>query len=118
MQVAIRRHDWRVRRNDVAPLEVGHAATGLSHQQQTGGDVPRRETQLPEAIKSPAGDGGQVKRGASGAPEAALCTRDALELPQVGLDEFEILEREAGPDECAVWRIDRWPAHRLDVAKG
>ena len=52
--------------------------------------LPGLDLSLPEQVNS---------RGAPGAADAGLRAGDALELPDVGLEELEVLEREPCPDQ-------------------
>ena len=56
-------------------FEVGDDAAGFANEQDAGGDVPRREAQLPERVEAAAGDVGEVERGGAAATNARRCAR-------------------------------------------
>src|SRR6187402_1617865 len=50
--------------------DIAHDATRLAHQQQAGGDVPRREPVLEEGVVAAGRQEGEVERGSAPAPYA------------------------------------------------
>src|SRR5688572_9623818 len=70
VQVAITGHNRSVRRHNVAPYKVSDPTAGLAHDDQSGGNVPRREPQLPERVEATACQPRQVERGTPRAPNA------------------------------------------------
>src|SRR5690242_9998589 len=66
-------------------IEVGDDATGLTDEENAGGDVPWREGHLPEGLEAAAGDVGEVERGGAGAANACRVKHDTREQLQISV---------------------------------
>src|SRR5256885_2347357 len=62
MQVAVCGQHIAARHHRLSAGQIADKAAGLAHQEQPGGDVPRRQRELPEAVKAPGCDIGEVER--------------------------------------------------------
>src|SRR5215208_3305504 len=60
--------------------DVAHDATCLAHQQQAGGDIPRRQPVLEEGVVAAGRQEGEVERGGTPAPHAGGLPGHGLEL--------------------------------------
>ena len=54
----------------VAAVEIGDEAAGLAHQEEAGGDVPRREVALPIGVEAAGRDPGEIERRRAEAAQA------------------------------------------------
>src|SRR4051812_29072615 len=93
-----------------AAVERRHDTTRLTNQQRAGGDVPRRQLQLPEAVQPASRDVGEVERRGAGPPDSARRADHRGELRYVDMQEIERLEWKAGADQRAPRLGDRGDA--------
>src|SRR5690242_8013933 len=68
--------------------EIRHHATGLTHEQQAGRDIPRRESQLPERFEATARHVGEIERRGAGAANASRFAHYAFQHLQILIDAF------------------------------
>src|SRR5437764_7991527 len=93
-----------------AAVERGHDTTRLANQQRPGGNVPRRELQLPEGVEPACRDVGEVERRGASPADPARRADHRGELRYVDMQEIERLERKAGADQRAPRLGDRGDA--------
>ena len=71
MELRVRRDDSPGLEDAVAALEVGGDPARLAHEEHAGGEIPRLQLHLPEAVEATAGEVREVDRGAAQAPDGA-----------------------------------------------
>ena len=77
VDAAVRGDEVRRGRVERRAVHAGDAAAGLLDDQRAGGDVPRLEVLLPEAVEPARGDVAEVERGRPQPPHRARPPRNA-----------------------------------------
>ena len=110
--------------DDVAALEPALAAgevadhsAGLADQQRAGGDVPRREMQLEEAVENAGGRVGEIERCRAGPAYTFRDTNNALEYLAINRHEFLCSKRKARGQERSFDGLLIGDVHPLAIAE-
>src|SRR4051812_13430019 len=82
--------------------EVRDDTAGLGDDERAGGDVPRLELQLPEAVEAPGGDVAEVEGGGAGAADALRAARHAAEIFQIVVGVLAVVVGKAGREQRLV----------------
>ena len=99
-------------------FQVSDDPTRFLNNQHTGSDVPRRESQLPECVKSSTSYVGKVQRRRPRATNSRGPTHHQTELRHVLWQHLESLERKAGPDQRAGRLSEARNPHLLPIQEG
>src|ERR687891_2192951 len=96
-------------------VDARDPTTRLLDDQRTGGDVPRLEAELEEAVEAPARDVGEIERRAAEAPNALGALDEPVEQPERRLRPLTHVVRETGAEERPVQLGGVGGADRLAV---
>ena len=70
MEVVVGGQHITSRQHFVAARQIAQISTGLAYQNNSGGDVPRREAKFPEPVEPAGGNISQVEGCRTGSPDA------------------------------------------------
>src|ERR1700730_10944955 len=80
--------------------EIADESAGLAHQQEAGSEIPRRQSEFPEAVISAGGHISEIECGGAKPAYPAGCPHDCGKRREKGRVVVASDERDASADQC------------------